>query len=59
MTDGPLQSPESREPSRAFTHRIRDRLLIRNIRLGRMRMWLFLVIIVFIVGVLIFGVPKP
>ena len=31
----------------------------RATRLGHMRMWLFLLVVVFIIGILIFGVPKP
>jgi len=60
MANDPLQQPpENREAARAFTHRMRDRLSIRSVRLGKVRMWLFLLVFVFIVGVLIFGIPKP
>ena len=56
MTNDPLQPLER---PRAFTHRIRDHLLLRNIRLGKMRMWLFLLVVVFVIGILVFGIPKP
>ena len=58
MTDGPPQRPEDRERPRAFTHKIRDRFSIGAIRHGRMRVWLFLLVVVFIVGILIFGIAE-
>jgi heme/copper-type cytochrome/quinol oxidase subunit 3 len=58
MIDGPPQRPEDRERTRAFTHKIRDRFSIAAIRHGRMRMWLFLLVVVFIFGILIFGIAE-
>ncbi len=58
MTDERPEIPEPPERLRASTHRIRDRFSLREFRYKTAKFWFFLLIVVFVVAILIFGIPK-
>lgn len=39
--------------------RLHDRFSFRDVRLGQVQTWLFMTVIVFVVGILLFGIPAP
>jgi hypothetical protein len=57
ITLDPLKLPKAGDRTRAETHRLRDRFSLRNGRLGQVQIWLFMTVIVFVVGILLLGIP--
>jgi hypothetical protein len=39
--------------------KLHDRFSFRDVRLGQVQTWLFMTVIVFVVGILLFGIPAP
>jgi hypothetical protein len=59
LTLDPLNLPKAGDRTQAETHSRRDRFSLRNVRLGQVQIWLFMTVIVFVVGILLFGIPAP
>jgi hypothetical protein len=59
ITLDPLKLPKAADWTRDETHRLPNRFSLRNVRLGQVQIWLFMTVIVFVVGILLFGIPAP